>query len=245
MTRVAGLAVVLVGGCSALPPDEDPVQIRLKDTEARLARVERVTANQSLLDLANQTDALRSEVRALHNDVDVLTHSLEAARKQQHDLHADLDQRLKNLEARGSVGTGPAAAAGGDANGASDKAAYQAAFDFLKDAQYDRAIAGFRAFLTAYPNSQLLDNAQYWLGEAYYVNRSYPEALAAFQRVVENFPSSRKLPDALLKIGYCHYELKDFAAAREALLQTTTKYPDSPAAQLARQRLKLMTAEKH
>ena len=91
----------------------------------------------------------------------------------------------------------------------------------------------------------MADNAQYWLGEAYYVNRSFPEALAAFQRVVENFPGSRKLPDALLKIGYCDYELKEYSAARAALLHVTTKFPDSSAAPLAQQRLEKMAAEKH
>ena len=65
----------------------------------------------------------------------------------------------------------------------------------------------------------MADNAQYWLGEAYYVNKSFPEALVAFQRVVDNYPQSRKLPDALLKIGYCNYELKDYSAARAALSQ--------------------------
>ena len=45
-----------------------------------------------------------------------------------------------------------------------------------------------------------LDNAQYWLGEAYYVNHDYTNALAAFQRVVDKYPQSRKVPDALLKV---------------------------------------------
>jgi len=90
-----------------------------------------------------------------------------------------------------------------------------------------------------------VDNAQYWLGEAYYVNKSFPEALAAFQKVVDNYPQSRKLADALLKIGFCDYELKQFSAARATLAQVTAKYPDTPAANLARQRLDKMNAEKH
>jgi tol-pal system protein YbgF len=208
-------------------------------------------ANQSLLDLSNQVEALRSDVRALHNDVDLLSHNLEAARKQQHDLYADLDQRLKILEARGGVvGTpgstaAPTGTPGESSTEGADKASYQAAFDLLKNAQYDRAVVAFQAFLASYPASVLADNAQYWLGEAYYVNKSFPEALAAFRRVVDNFPQSRKLPDALLKIGYCNYELKDYSAARAALSQVTVKYSDSSAAPLAQQRLDRMVVEKH
>jgi tol-pal system protein YbgF len=233
---------VAAGGCTTTPPEEDPVQIKLQDVDTRLARIERVVANQSLLDLANQIEAVRIDVRSLHNDVDLLNHNLDASRKQQHDLYADLDQRLKALENRG--GAAGAAASGAPVGDVNDKVSYQAAFDLLKESQYDRAVAAFQSFLSTYPNSQLADNAQYWLGEAHYVNKSFPEALAAFQRVVENYPQSRKLADALLKIGFCDYELKRFPAAREVLTQVAAKFPDTAAAGLAKQRLDKMNAEK-
>src|SRR5258708_26030679 len=94
----AGLAALAMAGCASTPPEDDPVQIKLKDLDTRLARIERVVANQSLLDLANQADSLRNDLRAMHNDVDLLTNNLEASRKQQRDLDADLDRRMKNLE---------------------------------------------------------------------------------------------------------------------------------------------------
>jgi tol-pal system protein YbgF len=265
----SGLGAVCVilwtlGGCASTPPDEDPVQIKLKDLDTRLVRIERVMANQSLLEVSNQLEALRSDVRGMHNDVDQLNNALESGRKQQRDLYADLDQRLKNLEARTSAASAPAAApaAGGAAATASggaavaadsantgasgdDKASYQAAFNLLKEGQYDHAIGAFQKFLASYPDSSLADNAQYWLGEAYYVNRAYPEAQAAFQRVVDKYPQSRKLPDALLKIGYCRYELKQWESARQELGQVVARFTDTPAAHLAQQRLDKMSAEKH
>ncbi|HXP66503.1 MAG TPA: YbgF trimerization domain-containing protein, partial [Steroidobacteraceae bacterium] len=157
-----------LSGCTTTPPDEDPVQIKLKDLDTRLARIERVMANQSLLDVANQLEALRSDVRAMHNDVDQLNNSIEAGRRQQRELYADLDLRIKKLESRSgaapaSSGAAPvpgaaAAAAGAaaatdaaanagsaDASG-EDKAAYQAAFNLLKDGQYDKAVAAFQKF---------------------------------------------------------------------------------------------------
>jgi tol-pal system protein YbgF len=246
-----------LSGCASTPPEEDPVQIKLKDLDSRLARIERVMANQSLLDVANQLEALRSDVRAMHNDVDQLSNAMEAGRRQQRDMYADLDQRMKNLESRGSAGSAagtapaaaaagaPAAAAAGSADSGEDKGAYQAAFNLLKDGQYDRAIVAFQKFLVAYPDSSLADNAQYWLGEAYYVNKSYPEAEAAFQRVVDKYPQSRKLGDALLKIGFCRYELKQWQSAREVLGQVVARFTDTPAARLAQQRLDKMSAEKH
>ncbi len=113
----ACLAGLALAGCASTPPEEDPVQIKLKDLDTRLARIERVVANQSLLELANQTESLRGDLRAMHNDVDQLTNSLEAARKQQRDLYTDLDRRMKNLESRSAAPAVPSAAAGaaGDA----------------------------------------------------------------------------------------------------------------------------------
>jgi len=264
------VVALAIAGCAATPPEQDPVQIKLKDLDTRLERVERVVANQGLVQQANQTEALRSDLRAMHNDVDQLTNSLEAGRKQQRDLYADLDRRMKALESRGGAGPGAAAvgsaagglAAGGaaaagaaasgsgdavegTAPGSDDKTAYQTAFALLKDSQYDRAIAAFQRFLGSYPDSSLADNGQYWLGEAYYVNKSFAEAQSAFQRVVDKYPQSRKRPDALLKIGFCEYELKQFEPARQTLLQVTTTFADTPASRLAQQRLDKMAAEQH
>jgi tol-pal system protein YbgF len=260
----AGLALLALAGC-ATPGEEDPVQLKLNDLDTRVARIERVVANNSLLELSNQMGELRADLRAVHNDIDQLNHSLETSRKQQHDLYADLDQRLKALEARTGGAVAPAAPAAGGSTAAaagagavvgaaadnsqaapgSDTAAYQAAFGLLKESQYDQAISAFQQFLTTYPDSSLADNAQYWLGEAYYVNKAFPEALTSFQRVVSKYPQSRKVPDALLKVGYCEYELKQWQTARDTLSQVAANYPDTPAGKLAKQRLDKMTAEKH
>jgi tol-pal system protein YbgF len=268
----AGLFGLALAACSTTPPEEDPVQIKLHDLDTRLARIERVMANQSLLEVSNQLEALRGDVRGMHNDVDQLTNSLESSRKQQRDLYADLDRRMKALEARGTssvaanavaanagagqaVAPGPAAAsapavapsapAAPDVFAGDDKSGYQSAFIFLKDGQYDRAVPAFQKFLATYPNSSLAENAQYWLGEANYVNKAYPDAEAAFQRVVDKYPQSRKVPDALLKIGYCRYELKQWESAKLALSQVITQFPDNPDAKMAQQRIDRMAAEKH
>ncbi|MHB8476710.1 MAG: tol-pal system protein YbgF [Steroidobacteraceae bacterium] len=247
----ACLAALALAGCASTPPEEDPVQIKLHDLDTRLARIERVVANQSLLELSNQVESMKGDLRAMHNDVDELTNSLDAARKQQRDLYADLDRRMKVLESHGAAAAGSAAAGpagagdGGAAAGSGDKDAYQSAFALLKDSQYDRAIAAFQKFLATYPDSPLADNAQYWLGEAYYVNKSFPEAQAAFQRVIEKYPQTRKRADALLKIGYCQYELKQFDLAKRTLSLVATQFPDASAGHLAQQRLDKMATEQH
>ncbi|MFZ5493624.1 MAG: tol-pal system protein YbgF [Pseudomonadota bacterium] len=128
-----------------------------------------------------------------------------------------------------------------DAGG--EQAAYRAASDLLRMGRYEDAIAGFQGQLQSYPGGQLADNAQYWIGEAYYVTRQFDRALAEFQRVVSEYPQSPKAADALLKVGYIQYERRDFAAARQTLTNLKTTWPNTPAARLADNRLSRMKEE--
>jgi tol-pal system protein YbgF len=126
-----------------------------------------------------------------------------------------------------------------------EKAAYDQGFQSLKDLKYADAAEQFTAFVKQYPDSDYADNAQYWLGESYYVTRNYDIALEAFQALLNNYPSSPKVPDALLKIGYTYYELKQWDQARAALEQVQQQYPDTTLARLAGSRLRSMKMEGH
>jgi len=126
-----------------------------------------------------------------------------------------------------------------------EKAAYDQAFQALKELRYADAAESFQAFLDRYPDSDYADNAQYWLGESYYVTKNFDIALGAFQGLLNRFPDSPKAPDALLKIGYTHYELEQWDAARSALTQVQEKYPDSTLSRLAENRLRSMRMEGH
>jgi tol-pal system protein YbgF len=128
---------------------------------------------------------------------------------------------------------------------AEEKAAYDQAFQALKELRYADAAEDFQAFLEKYPNSDYVDNAQYWLGESYYVTRNYDMALTAFETLIKRFPDSPKSPDALLKIGYTHYELKQWDQARAALTQVQEDYPNTTLSRLAENRLRSMRMEGH
>ncbi len=239
----AALLVLLLAGCSLGPEKEDPVQTKLNELDGRVVRIERVVANQSLLDMAQKLDAAQADVRTLRGRVEELEHSNEALRKQQRDLYADLDKRIAGFSAPASsdgAGGAPGGAAPGGA--ANEQSAYNQAFDALKSSNYPTAISGFRSFLTTYPGSSIADNAQYWLGEAYYVTRDYDQAATAFRTVGERWPNSRKSADALLKLGYTQFEQKKYADARTTLNEVVRRFPDADAARLATERLRRIPA---
>lgn len=121
-----------------------------------------------------------------------------------------------------------------------EQQAYQAAFNLLKAGRYDQAAKSFRKFLAEYPTGKFADNAQYWLGESYYVTRNFDSALREFNTLVSSHPDSQKVTHALLKIGYIHDELGQKEKAREILTSLTNDYPQSTAAGLATKRLERM-----
>ncbi len=244
------LPLALAGCEMMVPPEEDPVFIKMTEIDGRLARVERLVNNEGLMSLLAQLETLEKDTQALRSELETLQYEVGQAGDRQRQLYLDVDQRLQNIEQSavrrdqasvlegGSLSPGQLPVPGG-----TDRANYQAAFELLKQGRYDQAALGLKQFMVAFPNSEYSDNAQYWLAETYYVTQKYAEAVKAFSVVLDRYPDSRKLPDALLKIGFCNYELQRYDAARQALRTVAAQYPETTAARLANQRLERMEAE--
>ena len=232
---------------------------RLEGLEQRLGQLEEVMKGQALVEMSQRVDQLERELRELRGEVDALVQANAALKKQQLDIAADLEQRLAAIEAReravaeaaaqaaGPAGQGASTPVEGSAtepgaaaavtSGKSPELRYGAAFDALKAGKYPEAIAGMQEFLTLHPNHPLADNAQYWLGQTYYVTRDYERAIAAFAAVGVRPTDLAKTPDALLKKGLSEIELKRPDAARATLADLVNRFPNSDAARTARERL--------
>lgn len=242
--------LVALGGCELLQPVEDPADTKVDDLERRMQTVERVVQNQSLVNLSQQVAAVERQSDDLLGRVESLEHSTDSTADRQRQLYADLDERIQNLESAMRARNSVSVMEGGDLSpgqlpvpGGSDRDNYQAAFELLKEQRYEPAAMAFEQFLVTFPDSELADNAQYWLAESHYVTQQFNDALTAFEIVINDYSRSRKVPDALLKVGYCNYELKRWDAARNALRRVQAEYPETTAARLAGQRLARMEEE--
>ena len=235
--KLATLAVLLpLAGCAMTVKEDDPYAVKVRQMEQRLTTIDRVLDSQSLVQMMGRVEELQNEVRTLRGEVETLRHDLDGVRQRQRDIYLDLDQRLQVLESATSA-NGSQGASG------NDRDAYQAAFALLREARYEEAKQAFERFLENYPQSALVPNAWYWLGEVNYVNKNFETAVDQFRKVVDEFPQSTKAPDAWLKLGYCHYELGQWDKAKEALRAVAQRYPEHPAAGLANERLERMTRE--
>lgn len=215
----------------------------------------------------HEMDSLKKRQRDLYVDIDRRLHRLETAGVQGNGAPAQTgaatmmstDTAKPSVPATGVVSASATSAAAAVTPGKADvRAAPGAALDpvaerkdydkalvILNELRYDEAATAFRDFLEKYPGSSYADNAQYWLGEVYYVTRDFRAALEEFGKLIKQFPDSPKVPGAMLKMGYSYYELKDWKSAADLLGQVVKRFPDSTTAGLAQKRLDRMKREGH
>lgn len=256
-------AAAVIGGCASGPPGRTtatgPTQAeRITMLEQRVQRLDNLAESGQLIELLQRVEALQAELRELRGDVERLGHDGESLNRRQRELYLDLDRRLQNLESGNRPSGGAAAAVtpplalpeavapaqvAQAVGGGDERRAYDGAYRLLLDGRYPVAIDAFRQYLGAHPDGQFAGNAQYWLGEAYFVTRDFPNALTEFRKVLERYPQSPKAADAMLKIGYTQYELQQWDDARRALSEAVQRAPGTTVAQLAQRRLDRMRQE--
>src|ERR1700730_12817166 len=81
-TSVAVAVAAVLAGCATTAAEDDQTQTKLSDLDARVARIERVVANQSLVELAQNLDSVQAETRRLRGRIEELEHSNETLKKQ-------------------------------------------------------------------------------------------------------------------------------------------------------------------
>ncbi|MEP4379022.1 MAG: tol-pal system protein YbgF [Alphaproteobacteria bacterium] len=105
---------------------------------------------------------------------------------------------------------------------------YDFAYKFLLQRDFESAETALSSFVAANPEDSLAGNAQYWLGETYYVRGDYPTAARAFAEGFQRYPDSAKAPDNLLKLGMSLAQLQQNSDACITLKKLRVEYPDAP-----------------
>jgi len=111
--------------------------------------------------------------------------------------------------------------------------AYKAAYALIRKRQFDASVVALLAFVKNFPQSDLVGNAYYWLGEVYMVQGDASLAVVSFEYVISKFPQHRKIPDALYKAGVAYQNTGNVDKANQLLQRVLAEYPESSAARLA------------
>ncbi len=136
-------------------------------------------------------------------------------------------------------GAAPPPAAGAGATPGPNQL-FQISLEQLRRGSPGAARTGLLQLLQQYPTSDLVPDAQFYLGEAYHQEGNAAGADSAYAAVVTRFPTSPRAPTALYKRALGMEEKGNITGARGLLNDLVQRYPRSDEASLAKDRLRTL-----
>jgi tol-pal system protein YbgF len=248
------LSLLLVSACATRKEvvnfKQDAVYLRAQVDSLRAEQRRLWLALQKLAALTEQSTESTNRLRA---DVQLQLNQMAEQTQLLSDRLEDTGRRISNLPAKLRLAAAPVAASTPDTTsraGSADTSRadfrrrleeaqrlYDSAYQDLVKGQYQLAIQGFTQFLQMAPESDLADNAQYWIGECYYAQRQFREAIPAFETVVAKYPDGDKVPAAMLKLAYSQIAIGQTTEGKKNLNTLIQRFPQTNEANLARSRL--------
>ena len=92
---------------------------------------------------------------------------------------------------------------------------------------------GFEEYAQKYADTELADNAMYWIGECHFSQGSYKSAVDAFDAMLEKYPESDKAAAANLKKALAFVQMNQIGQGIEQLRFVTSTYPGTDEARIA------------
>jgi len=114
---------------------------------------------------------------------------------------------------------------------------YKEAYESFQKGDLEGAQKKLEAFLKQYPNTELSDNAQFWIGETYYLKKDFEKAILEYEKAIAKYPEGDKIPAALFKQALAFLELGDKTNAKSLLKRVIERYPHSDQAEIAKKKL--------
>ncbi len=122
----------------------------------------------------------------------------------------------------------------------SPKELYDEAYELYRKGEYVRSMERFRAYIKAYPDTALTDNAHFWIGESYYDQEQFEQAILQYDKVVQTFPDGDKVSSAILKQAFAFSAIGDNLDAKILLRKVIKDHPDSEQATIAKKKLEVL-----
>ncbi len=254
--------VVTTTGCSSGPsPEMRSMQAQLADLQRQVLQLQRQVATQEDVATLQQQlsqqgettlranadsqvrfDNLRRSIEQLEAQVQDGNHQLSQLSEQLNSANRELQQIAANIGTGGlptvrPPASAPASAGSSGSPGQTPEDKYSGAYNAYLRGDFATAIRGFHSYVRDHPDTDLADNALYWLGECHYRQGRYRQAIEQFDELLSRHLRSDKTASALLKKGYAFLALNERSQGILQLQLVVRDYETSDEADLARQRL--------
>src|SRR2546428_1889540 len=205
---------------------------------------DRVAGLKVSLDNLNQT--LKQDLQNSHADSKLVTDQLAQAIQTLSAKLDDTNSRIGTLSQKLEEGKAATQSKLNVLTGASNTGAnvnvppdqmYSSAYNDYLLGNYDLAIQAFRDYLQRFPNSELSDDAMYYIGVSYFDQKKYDQAVQAFEQLIQLYPKGNKVSTAHFKKAMVLQAMQKTADAIAELQYVHTNFPDSSEANLAEQEL--------
>jgi len=249
------LPLLLFPSCMASQQDILAMNRQIQNLNLRLNKLSALREGQA--EVVTEFDSVKLEVQRVLGSLEeherLIRHTIEKDTIEQDALNArlaELEKKVTQLheylhpeslpQEKGTekAGAGVLPPTPEEKPGSPENKLYETILAIYHEGRYSDAITGFEDFLKSYPKSNLADNAQFWIGEAYMASEKYGHAIQAYQEVVTKFPEGNKVPNAMLKQALAFNEINDPISAKALLKKIVKKYPASSEAEIAEAKLK-------
>ena len=119
----------------------------------------------------------------------------------------------------------------------SDQDAYNAAFQLIRERNFEDALSALDTFIQTYPDSELLLDARFWRGQVFDVLGRDEEAIETFKDLTLIAPDYRRILQVKVKLGKLLIKNQDVMNGRKILQEVITQAPESVEAGLASREL--------
>lgn len=222
-------------------PAVDKLNTRLTALEKTIHAMQNdsVARNEKVASALSGMDQIKQDYQSVVGSIDGNSHQIKMLQDEINRLKRDIADRLSAIEERLQIYDMQISKAISKIapQSVNESDNYQKGLDQVHSSEFLSAVASFRSFLKSYPNSELSDNAQYWIAECYYVMKDYAKAIKEFQLVADKYPKSEKIPGAILKQGFSFAELGMTEESKAFLNKVTKDYPGSEEAVNAKEKL--------
>lgn len=225
----------------------------MKSTIGKMQEAEQ----RNLASSSNQIDSLSTQVQQLSSsldeakgDISKLSGQVAQTQKMMETINATPQQGPNGDAQPGAQGL--AASPSASPAGAADSPAqpppapdpdvlYKSAYTDYNQGQYPLAIQGFQQYLQDYGDTDLASNAQFYIGDSYYLQKDYKDAVKEYDKCIQAYPDGNKAAGAYLKKGFALLALGQRVTGERDLSTLVRKYPSTHEADLARQRLRSLS----
>lgn len=115
---------------------------------------------------------------------------------------------------------------------------FNMAYSDYRNGNFELAIDGFKMYIEQFPESPLVDDSLYWIGECYFSQKKHEEAIEQFNELILNYPRGDKIPAAYLKKGLSLVELEKKEEALSVFKILVSKFPLEEETKIAQQKIK-------